>query len=418
VNEEDTRRLGAWLRQRREELGIDLEQVEADTRIRTRYLEALEAEDFDALPDPVVGRGFLRNYAAYLDLDPQEASDRYSAMVAPPEPESVPPEQPSPFTAEPFRPVPLHKIAGPGSRRRLLFGLAAVVLVVALAVLIWWGNPLLGDWLSGIRPAATSTGTSPTQETSSVAVPTSTRTPTATAAATLALETAAPTQTPSPEPTRTPTLTASPSPSPSPPVYTGIFLELFFTDISWIQVTVDGVRQFQGELEADTYRSWYGEERIELRIGNAGGVEVTVNGEKLGNLGEEDEVVDRVFEKVGSGVTEATVTPVSTGDLTAEPTEAPTAEPTVEPTAQPTEAPTAELTVEPSAQPTEAATAEPTVEPIAQPTEAPSAEPTVEPSAQPTETPSAEPTAESPTPEASPTVEASPTGEVTPTTTP
>jgi hypothetical protein len=284
----------------------------------------------------------------------------------------------------------------------LLFGLAAVVLVAALGVLIWWGNPLLGDWLSGIRPAATSTGTSSTQETSSVAVPTSTHTPTATAAATLAPETAAPTQTPTPEPTRTPTLTASPSPSPSPPVYTGIFLELFFTGTSWIQVTVDGVRQFQGELEADTYRSWYGEERIELRIGNAGSVEVTVNGEKLGNLGEEDEVVDRVFEKVGNGVTEATVTPVSTSDLTAEPTEAPTAE----------------LTVEPSAQPTEAATAEPTVEPIAQPTEAPSAEPTVEPSAQPTETPSAEPTAESPTPEASPTVEASPTGEVTPTTTP
>ena len=120
VNEEETRRLGAWLRQRREELGVDLEQVEADTRIRTRYLEALETENFDALPDPVVGRGFLRNYAAYLDLDPGEASDRYSALVAPPEPESVPSEQTSPFTAGPFRPVPLHKIAAPGARFILL----------------------------------------------------------------------------------------------------------------------------------------------------------------------------------------------------------------------------------------------------------------------------------------------------------
>ena len=362
VNEEETRRLGAWLRQRREELGIDLEQVEADTRIRTRYLEALEAENFDALPDPVVGRGFLRNYAAYLDLDPQEASDLYSVMVAPPEPESVPSEQPFPFTEGRFRPVPLHKIAAGGSRRRWLFGLAAVVLVVALGLLIWWGYPLLGDWLSGLRPAATSTAAPPTRETMSVAVPTSTHTPTATAAATDPLETAAPTPTPTPEPTRTPTLTASPSPSPSPPVYTGIFLELFFTGTSWIQVTVDGVRQFQGELEVDTYRSWYGEERIELRIGNAGGVEVTVNGEKLGNLGEDDEVVDRVFEKVGDSITEATLTPVSTGDLTAEPTEAPTAEPTVEPTAQPREAPTTEPTVESTAQPTEALTAEPTLE--------------------------------------------------------
>jgi cytoskeleton protein RodZ len=388
VNEEDTRRLGAWLRQRREELGIDLEQVEADTRIRTRYVEALEAEDFDALPDPVVGRGFLRNYAAYLDLDPQEASDRYSALVARPEPESVASDQPSPFMAGPFRPVPLHRIAAGGSRRRWLFGLAAVVLVVAIGALIWWGNPFLRDWLSGIRAAATPTVAVPTGETSSSAIPTSTPTPTATAAATRALETDAPTQTPTPEPTRTPTRTASPSPSPSPPVYTGIFLELFFTNASWIQVTVDGVREFQGELETDTYRSWYGDERIELRIGNAGGVEVTVNGEKLGNLGGDDEVVDRVFEKVGDGITEATVTPEPTGDLTAEPTESPTAEPTESPTAEPTESPTA------------------------QPTEAPIVEPTVEPTAQPTEAPTAEPTPESPTPEASPT------GEVPPTTAP
>jgi cytoskeleton protein RodZ len=372
VNVENTRQLGAWLRQRREELGIDLEQVEADTRIRTRYLEALEAEDFGALPDPVVGRGFLRNYAAYLDLDPQEASDRYSAMVAPPEPESLPSEGSSPFGAGPFRPVPLHKIAGRGSRRRLLFGLAAVVLVIALGALIWWGNPLFGDWLSSLRPAATPTDAPPTPVTSSVVVPTSTPTPTATAAVTLAPDTAAPTQTPTPEPTGAPTRTPSPSPSPSPPVYTGIFLELFFTGTSWIQVTVDGVRQFQGELVADTYRSWYGEERIELRIGNAGGVEVTVNGERLGNLGGDDEVVDRVFEKVGDGVTEATLTPLPTGELTAEPTRAPTTVPTVVPTVEPT--------VEPSAQPTEASTAGPTSE--------------------------------------SPTPEASPTGEVIPTATP
>jgi hypothetical protein len=111
-------------------------------------------------------------------------------------------------------------------------------------------------------------------------------------------------------------------------VYTGIFLELAFVDTSWIQVTVDGVREFQGELEVDTYRSWYGEERIELRVGNAGAVWVTVNGQFLGALGEEGEVIDRVFEKVGEEVTEATVTPVPTTDETEEPTAAPTEEPT------------------------------------------------------------------------------------------
>ena len=134
-------------------------------------------------------------------------------------------------------------------------------------------------------------------------------------------------------------------------MYTGIFLELAFIDTSWIQVTVDEVREFQGELEADTYRSWYGEERIELRIGNAGAVWVTVNGQFLGALGEEGEVIDRVFEKVGEDITEATVTPVPTTDETAEPRTAPTEEPTSTPTEEPASTPsdsTATATPEPA----------------------------------------------------------------------
>jgi hypothetical protein len=151
--------------------------------------------------------------------------------------------------------------------------------------------------------------------------------------------------TPTLELTLTPTLTPSPSPMPSPSVYTGIFLELVFTDTSWIQVTVDGVRQFQGELDAETYRSWYGEERIELRIGNAGAVQITVNGQFLGTLGAPGDVVDRVFEKVGENVSAATFTPAPTTDLTVQPpTDTPA--PTVLPTS--TLTPTLTLTLTPT----------------------------------------------------------------------
>jgi hypothetical protein len=105
-------------------------------------------------------------------------------------------------------------------------------------------------------------------------------------------------------------------------------MELVFTDTSWIQVTVDGVRQFQGELEADTYRSWYGDNRIALIIGNAGAVIVTVNGQLIGTLGAPGEVVDRVFEKVDEEVTESTATPAPSSEATEEPTSTPTLEPT------------------------------------------------------------------------------------------
>ncbi len=347
MSEDSTRPLGEWLRQRREELGISLQQAEAETRIRARYLEALEREEFQALPDPVVGRGFLRNYAAYLGLDPKEASDRYSQLVAPPQPEPTVDKETSPFSSGPFRPVPLHAMPARRSRWVWVAGLA-IILLAAVAVAAWQGYPYLSDyiadWLAKSQPVPTS---QPTQQ--PTRLPTVTHTATATAAATLVpVVSPSPQTTPSLTPTFTPTFTPSPSPTPSPPIYTGIFLELVFTDTSWIQISVDGVRQFQGELGAGTYRSWYGEERIELRIGNAGAVEITVNGQRLGKLGGRGEVVDRVFEKVGEQVAEATVTPQSTSALTPTLTVRPT-QPTATP--QPTSSPTPTPEVEPTESP-------------------------------------------------------------------
>jgi cytoskeleton protein RodZ len=67
------------LRERREAMGVTLAEVEVATRIRQKYLSALEAEEWHLLPGEVVGRGFLRNYADYLGLDPQEIMDRRRA---------------------------------------------------------------------------------------------------------------------------------------------------------------------------------------------------------------------------------------------------------------------------------------------------------------------------------------------------
>jgi cytoskeleton protein RodZ len=335
--------LGEWLRHQREELGVSLEQAEADTRIRSRYLQALEEEEFDALPDPVVGRGFLRNYAAYLELDVQAAVDRYSEAVAPPEPEPLSIDESSPFASGPFRPVALHEMPSRGSRWGLIAGLVVVALI-AVALLAWWARPYISELALWEGVFALLPNASPTPAETIVDLPTATRTATLAATKAVAPSPAATTEsTLTPEPTATMTYTPSPTPTSSPVIYTGIFLELLFTDTSWVQVTVDGVREFQGELEAGTRRSWYGEERIELRLGNAGGVEVTLNGQKLDPLGGPGEVVDRVFEVVGDEISEATVTPEPTVDLTAVPATA-TVEDTPVPSATPEISPTATLT--------------------------------------------------------------------------
>ena len=61
--------LGSSLASARLALGLDLRDAEHETRIRARYLTALEEEDFDALPGDAYAAGFLLTYAAYLGLD-------------------------------------------------------------------------------------------------------------------------------------------------------------------------------------------------------------------------------------------------------------------------------------------------------------------------------------------------------------
>jgi hypothetical protein len=77
------------LRIAREARGVDLFRVERDTKIRVKYLAAMEQGHFSELPADVYARGFLRNYASYLGLDPDEAelewrrSDYEPAYVTP-----------------------------------------------------------------------------------------------------------------------------------------------------------------------------------------------------------------------------------------------------------------------------------------------------------------------------------------------
>ena len=56
----------------REHKGVDIYRAERDTKIRVRYLQALEAGDYGELPGAVYTKGFLRNYALYLGLDPDD----------------------------------------------------------------------------------------------------------------------------------------------------------------------------------------------------------------------------------------------------------------------------------------------------------------------------------------------------------
>jgi len=71
--------VGRALYARRQEMGIDLARVEADTKIRGRFLMTLESGDYAGLPNDVYSRGFVQHYANYLGLDGAQMAADYVA---------------------------------------------------------------------------------------------------------------------------------------------------------------------------------------------------------------------------------------------------------------------------------------------------------------------------------------------------
>ena len=69
--------IGATLREARMRQRIDISEVESETKIRAKYLRALENEEWDLLPGPTYVKSFLRTYAEALDLDAKLLVDEY-----------------------------------------------------------------------------------------------------------------------------------------------------------------------------------------------------------------------------------------------------------------------------------------------------------------------------------------------------
>ncbi|MEW6132400.1 MAG: RodZ domain-containing protein [Pseudomonadota bacterium] len=117
--------IGATLRAAREEKGWTIQDVGIRLRLMARQIEAIEAEDFSRLGQPVFARGFVRNYAKLLGLDPNELLEQMTRVKLPTvrETESVPFTPSQEFWKSPW----------------VLGGIAAVVLAVAIPLgLYWW----------------------------------------------------------------------------------------------------------------------------------------------------------------------------------------------------------------------------------------------------------------------------------------
>src|SRR6266498_1159291 len=77
---------GASFKNARESKGVSLGKIAAETRISTRFLIAIENEEFHLLPGGIFDRGFVRAYAEKLGLDPDQAVADYRLLTEVPQP--------------------------------------------------------------------------------------------------------------------------------------------------------------------------------------------------------------------------------------------------------------------------------------------------------------------------------------------
>jgi cytoskeletal protein RodZ len=150
--------IGTSLREARLRQGIELPRVEADTKIRAKYLRALEEERFEVLPAETYVKGFLRTYAEYLGLDGQLYVDEFNSRFARSEDPLVAPSS-----------TPQRARSRPAESNFVVVALAGIVAVTILVVVAWrvgsgdTTNPrsFIGTQPIGQAPATTAETTPP-----------------------------------------------------------------------------------------------------------------------------------------------------------------------------------------------------------------------------------------------------------------
>ena len=121
--------IGDTLREARMRQKIDITEIEAKTKIRAKYLRAMENEEFDLLPGSTFAKSFLRTYAEALGLDAHRLVEEYRAQYEPRDEGDLPP-----LAGQAGRRPRERRYVGRSPGRR--FAIAALALVVVIVLLV------------------------------------------------------------------------------------------------------------------------------------------------------------------------------------------------------------------------------------------------------------------------------------------
>jgi cytoskeleton protein RodZ len=238
TEQDSTASVGAYLRSLRQARQGSLEEMARVTRVSAYQLEALERDRFSELPAPVFVKGFIRAYCHFLSEPPEEALRRYREGLG---------EHPAPV-----RPAPPRRsaLAWTGSPVFISF---ALLLVFGLGLLTVNAAFKRGARARAIpeQPVAISQPLAP-RDALVVASP----------VAPAAAESAAPHR-----------------------------LVVRAIEPTWIRVQADDLHAVEELLPPGATREWTAERRFLLTVGNAGGIEIELNGQPIPRLGKSGAVI-------------------------------------------------------------------------------------------------------------------------------
>lgn len=236
--------LGSYLRALREARGSSLEEMARATKVSLHQLEALESDSFSDLPAPIFVKGFIRAYCDFLGERSEEPLRRYRDLLG---------ERPAPERSLPA--------VGPEP------GWSASPIVISLLLLLVFGGGLLAVNLGVKRGTKPVVSEGPGAK---VEAPLTPITPPDTGGST-----ASP---------ATPTDVTAESASSQRLVVKAI-------EETWIRIQPDDGHPVEELLPPGTTREWTAQKRFLLTIGNAGGIEIELNGQPMPPLGARGAVI-------------------------------------------------------------------------------------------------------------------------------
>ena len=261
--------LGDIFRAERERQGLSVKDIEKGTSIRALYIESIENGDFSQLPGEVYTKGFIRNYANFLKMDADAMVKRYmeenhpEKAAAQAEQETVNEEKT--VKAEPVK-EKTSFATGSDFRDRVekshknqnMLLLAVLVLLVGAGVFYMLNS-------GSESPAKT---TAPVQNTSQQAKNTKAEQQASTTAET-------------------------------PKKVEGVEIVAKLSDNCWTQVKADGKTIFEGTLQKGKTETWKAKEKLVITAGNAGAIELKINGKESGKMGDRGQVAEKIYTPDG-----------------------------------------------------------------------------------------------------------------------